>query len=253
MTTNLVRERWTGHEVAFGTLLGIPAVSSAYALGGAGYDWVVIEQQHAYVSQEETLPLLHALELGGTTPFVRVGENDPIGIQRALDLGARGIVAPMVNTPEQAELVRVNTRFPPLGERSWGIPRHHGSPAEANEDVVVMLMIETPAGVSNIEAILSVHGIDGIVFGPGDMAMNVGVAPQIGAKDEKVWEAFEIVGDACKRHGKHYGSFVADQAIARRMVAHGADFVLFSSDLGHVAAGVAADAEAIAHLRKERR
>lgn len=141
MSDNLVRRRWRNNEPAFGAMLGIPAISTAHALSSAGFDWVIIEQQHAYVTEDAIPALLQALELGGTTPFVRIGENDPIGIQRALDLGARGIVAPMVNTRKQAEMVRDNARFPPLGARSWGAPRLHATPAEANDDVLVLVMI----------------------------------------------------------------------------------------------------------------
>ncbi|MFJ9779857.1 HpcH/HpaI aldolase/citrate lyase family protein [Amycolatopsis sp. NPDC101161] len=249
MTENIVRRRWRDHEPAFGAMLGIPAISTAHAMAGAGFDWVIIEQQHAYVTEDSIPALLHALELGGTTPFVRIGENDPIGIQRALDLGARGIVAPMVNTPEQAEMVRDNTRFPPLGARSWGAPRLHATPAAANDDVLTLVMIETPLALSNIDAILAVEGIDGAVMGPSDMALSMGADVAAGIDDPQVWQAFETIGDSAKRLGKHYGAYVFTAEVAQRMVDHGADFVLFSTDIGYVGAGAAADIEAIGRIR----
>lgn len=248
-SSNVVRDRWAAGEVAFGSLLGIASPTTAYIVGQAGFDWVSIEQQHAFASQSDLLPLLHALELGGTTPIVRVGENDPIGMQRALDLGARGIVVPMVNTVQHAEVVRDNTRFPPLGFRSWGSPRLHATPEEANDDIVVMVMIETPEAVDNVAAILEVEGIDGVVVGPADLAMFMGAGPAAGPGDPGVWKAFEQVGEACKRAGKHYGSFVTSEAIAEKMVQHGADFLLFSSDIGDVAIGAAAAVETIGRFR----
>jgi 4-hydroxy-2-oxoheptanedioate aldolase len=250
MTDNIVRRRWDDHEPAFGAMLGIPALSTAHAMASAGFDWVIIEQQHAYVTEDSILALLYALELGGTTPFVRVGENDPIGIQRALDLGARGIIAPMVNTPEQAQMVRDNTRFPPLGARSWGAPRLHGSPSAANDDVLALVMIETPLALSNLDAILSLEGIDGAVMGPSDMALSLGSEPQAGINDPEVWKAFETIGEAAKRHGKHYGAYVGNEAVAQRMVEHGSDFLLFSTDVGYVSSGAAADNEAIGRIRR---
>jgi 4-hydroxy-2-oxoheptanedioate aldolase len=249
MTENIVRRRWRDNEPAFGAMLGIPAISTAHAMADAGFDWVIIEQQHAYVTEDSIPALLYALELGGTTPFVRIGENDPIGIQRALDLGARGIVAPMVNTPEQAEMVRDNTRFPPLGARSWGAPRLHATPAAANDDVLTLVMIETPLALSNIDAILAVEGIDGAVMGPSDMALSMGLDVAAGINDPQVWHAFETIGDSAKRLGKHYGAYVFTAEVAQRMVDHGADFVLFSTDIGYVGAGAAADIEAIGRIR----
>ncbi|MGE0214477.1 HpcH/HpaI aldolase family protein [Mycolicibacterium sp.] len=249
MTDNIVRRRWRDNEAAFGAMLGIPSISTAYTMGSAGFDWVIIEQQHAYVTEDSIPALLHALELGGTTPLVRIGENDPIGIQRALDLGARGIVAPMVNTREQAGMVRDNARFPPLGARSWGAPRLHGSPAEANADVLVLVMIETPVALANIDSILSVDGIDGAVMGPSDMAMAMGAQPQTGVEDPRVWAAFEKIGQTCKDHGKHYGAYVHTSDVAQRMVQHGADFVLFSTDIGYVSRGAASDIDAIERIR----
>jgi 4-hydroxy-2-oxoheptanedioate aldolase len=249
MTENIVRRRWRDNEPAFGAMLGIPAISTAHTMAAAGFDWVVIEQQHAFVTEDRIPALLHALELGGTTPLVRVGENDPIGIERALDLGARGIIAPMVNTLEQAHMVRDHTRFPPRGTRSWGAPRLHPTPAAADEDVLALVMIETSTALANIDAILAVDGIDGAVMGPSDMALSLGADVAAGIDDPQVWHAFETIGDSAKRHGKHYGAYVFTAEVARRMVDHGADFVLFSTDIGYVSAGAAADIEAIDRIR----
>lgn len=249
MTENIVRRRWRDNEPAFGAMLGIPAISTALAMGSAGFDWVIIEQQHAFVTEDQIPALLQALELGGTTPLVRVGENDPIGIQRALDLGSRGIIAPMVNTVEQAEMVRDNTRFPPRGARSWGAPRLHPTPGAADEDVLALVMIETSTALSNIDAILAVDGIDGAVLGPSDMALSLGADVTAGINDPQVWHALETIGDSAKRHGKHFGAYVFTAEVAERMVGIGADFVLFSTDIGYVGAGAAADIEAIGRIR----
>lgn len=249
VSDNGVRSRWDAGEVAFGALLGIPTSATAYILGQAGFDWIVLEQQHVYVSEPDLLPLMHALEVGGTTPIVRVGEQDPIGIARALDLGARGIIAPMVNSADDAELVRRAAQFPPLGDRSWGAPRMHRTPEAANADVVVTVMAETPLAVKNLEEILAVSGIDGVVLGPSDMAMNLGLPPQAGANAPEVWEMFEYIARACRDAGKHFGAMVTDAAVAARMVETGADFLLFSSDIGHVANGVSGDVTIIEELR----
>ncbi|MGP3535583.1 HpcH/HpaI aldolase family protein [Microbacterium sp. RD1] len=250
MIENIVRRRWRDNETAFGAMLGIPAISTARAMSGAGFDWVIVEQQHAYVTEDKIPALLHAIELGGSTGMVRVGENDPIGLQRALDLGARGVIAPMVNTRAEAEMVRDNVRFPPLGRRSWGAPPLHSSPAESDADVLLLVMIETPLALANAEAILSVDGIDGAVMGPSDLSLTLGADLKAGIEDPRVWEAFETLGEVSKRLGKHYGAYVFTADVAQRMVEHGADFVLFSTDIGYVSQGAATDIAAIDRIRR---
>lgn len=245
---NKVRDLWGRGEAALGTFLVIPSIRSAEVIGRAGYDWVVIEQQHGAVAQEGLLPLLHALELGGTTALVRVGENDLIGIARALDLGARGVIVPMVSTPEQARAVGRATRFPPEGTRSYGGLRHHGSPAEANEDVICVVMIETPEGVANADAIAATPGVDGILLGPADLALNLGFAPDPRAAHPAVFDAFVQVEAACKRHGRQAGLVAFNADDARAVVERGATFVPLRSDLGHVAAGSAEDVRIIREI-----
>jgi len=86
-------------------------------------------------------------------------------------------------------------------------------------------------------------------MGPSDMAMALGAQPQAGINDPRVWQAFETIGESCKRHGKHYGAYVFTDDVAQRMVEHGADFVLFSTDIGYVSAGAASDIDAIKKIR----
>lgn len=249
MRDNRIRARWARGEVAYGTILEIPSSTTAYVLAQAGYDWVIIEQQHAFTTQDQLLPLLHALETGGSTAVVRVGENDANGISRALDLGARGVIVPMVNTADQAAWVVANVRFPPVGERSWSIFGAAEQPADTNDDLLALVMSETVQSVDAIDDILAVPGLDGVVFGAADMALSMGLPPRAGADEPAVWQAFEKVGHACRRQGKHLGAMVGTEEMAARMVRAGADFVTFSADLWHVERGVAADVAAMERLR----
>jgi 4-hydroxy-2-oxoheptanedioate aldolase len=245
---NKVRELWARGEPAIGTFLVIPSIRSAEVLGRAGYDWVVIEQQHGAVAQESLLPILHAVELGGTTALVRVGENDLIGIARALDLGARGVIVPMVSTPEQAKSVGSATRFPPMGTRSYGGLRHHSSPQDANDDVICVVMIETPEAVQNADEIASTPGVDGLLLGPADLAVNMGLTPDLRGAHQAVFDAFVQVEAACKRHRRQAGLVAFNPGDARSVVERGATFVPLNSDLGHVAAGCAQDVRVIREI-----
>jgi 4-hydroxy-2-oxoheptanedioate aldolase len=247
-SVNKVRELWSRGEAALGTFLVIPSIRSAEVIGRAGYDWVVIEQQHGAVAQEELLPILHALELGGATALVRVGENDLIGIARALDLGARGVIVPMVSTPEQARTVGQATRFPPQGTRSYGGLRHHASPADANEDVICVVMIETPEAVANADAIAATPGVDGLLLGPADLAVNMGLTPDLRGAHSVVFDAFVQVEAACRRHGRQAGLVAFNPGDAKSVVERGATFVPLRSDLGHVVAGSAEDVRIIREI-----
>jgi 4-hydroxy-2-oxoheptanedioate aldolase len=245
---NRVRELWASGEPAIGTFLVISSIRSAEVLGRAGYDWVVIEQQHGAVAQESLLPILHALELGGTTAFVRVGENDLIGLARALDLGARGVIVPMVSTTEQAKTVASATRFPPAGSRSYGGLRGYSSLQESNDDVICVVMIETPEGVQNADAIASTPGVDCLLLGPADLAVNMGLAPDLRGAHPDVFDAFVQVEAACRRHGRAAGLVAFNPADARSVVERGATFVPLRSDLGHIAAGSAEDVGVIREI-----
>ncbi len=117
---------------------------SAELMGGAGFDWVIVDTQHGSVTNADLVRVMQALAIGNTSAVVRIPWTDAATIMRALDVGAAGVIVPMVNTPEEASLAAAALRYPPEGIRSMG-PTRGGfvSTAAANEDVVLLVMIET--------------------------------------------------------------------------------------------------------------
>src|SRR5439155_882281 len=137
-------------------------------------------------------------------PLARVPWNDPAWIMKILDAGAYGIICPMINTRREAEALVAAVRYYPAGYRSWGPVRasiYAGtdySPAKANDEIVVMPMIETAEAVKNIDDILSVPGIDAVYVGPADLSITLGCTPKLDQTEQPVVEAQQVIAAACK-------------------------------------------------------
>ena len=167
---------------SIGTWMSMAHPSIAEILAMAGYDWVVIETEHTAIDVSEVLRLIIAIEQRGSVPLVRLAWNDPIQAKAVLDSGAAGVLIPMVNTKADAELAVQITKYPPLGSRGVGLARAQGYGEHfdayvqnANADTLLLVQIEHRDAVNNIEAILSVAGIDGIFIGPYDLSLSLGI------------------------------------------------------------------------------
>jgi 4-hydroxy-2-oxoheptanedioate aldolase len=162
--------------------LGSPAV--AELLGHAGFEWLVIETEHSALDAAEIQEMVRAVETTAAVPIVRIPSIDEVAIQRALDIGARGIVVPLVRNAEEATKIVGATRYPPEGTRSFGPLRaaHYGMDnqaylEQANEQIIVILILETREAIENLGAIALVSGIDALYVGPFDLAISLGFDP----------------------------------------------------------------------------
>jgi 4-hydroxy-2-oxoheptanedioate aldolase len=182
----------------------------------------------------------------------RVPWNDPARLMKILDAGVYGVICPMINTREQAEALVQACKYPPRGYRSWGPVRaslyagaDYGD--HANADLVVMPMIETVEALKNLDAILSVPGVDAVYVGPSDLSLSMGCTPRLDQTDAPVVEAQQRIAEACKRHGVIAGIHNATAAYALKMIAAGYQFVTLASDGRFLAAKAA---EEVAAVRK---
>lgn len=174
-----VRVRWAAGEVALNAWCTFGGAATAGILAGAGFDAVTVDLQHGEHTFEALGEVVGAIEVGGALPFVRIGWNDPASVMRALDLGARGVICPMVDTPEDAERFVRFCRYPPAGARSYGPVRSafgtgRGQTSAADEAVLAFAQIETAEGSANIEAICATDGLDGVYVGPADLSLGLG-------------------------------------------------------------------------------
>lgn len=240
MLATTIKKTLADGGVTIGAWMSMGHVSIAEILASAGYDWVVIETEHTAIDVSEVLRLLGAIEGRGAVPLVRLAWNDPIQCKAVLDSGAAGVIVPMVNTRADAELAVQSAKYPPLGRRGVGLARAQGYGTtfddyvrRANDETLLVVQIEHIDAVNNIEAILSVPGIDATFIGPYDLSMSMGRPGQITHPD--VIAARERVLAATLAHGLVPGiHLVHPQQAAETIgdvVASGYRFIALGTDI----------------------
>lgn len=243
---NTTKRRMAGGEVALGFgVHHLRSVAAPALAAASGHHWLFIDNEHGSFSVHEVAELCIASLPTGVTPIVRACANAIDEATRALDNGAQGIVMPHVDTAKEARRIAEAFHYPPRGRRSWGGPPAiygYRPPAMAeaqkaiNDEILTVVMIESPEGVKNAEAIAEVDGVDVLLIGTSDLSSELGVAGQMG--HAKIVDAYETVGAACRKHGKVLGmGGVYDEENASRYVGMGARFVLTGSDHNFVLMG----------------
>jgi 2-keto-3-deoxy-L-rhamnonate aldolase RhmA len=246
LTTSTTRQRLKTGKVALGFgVHHLRTVAAPVLAAATGHDWMFIDTEHGAFSIQETTQLCIAALPTGVTPIVRVCAGALDEATRALDNGALGIVVPHVDTAADAQRIADAFHYPPMGHRSWGGPPAvygYQPPATAeaqaaiNAEILTIVMLESPEAVRNADAIAGVEGVDVLFIGTSDLTAELGISGQMG--HPKVIEAYQAVGDACRRHGKILGmGGVYDEENASRYVAMGARFLLTGSDHSYIVTG----------------
>ena len=178
--TNPVTDKLRSGQPAVGSWLSLCSPAAAESMAHVGWDWLVVDVEHSPVGFDTMVNCFRAIQLGGAVPMARVPWNDTVWIQRTLDAGALGLVVPMVNSPAEAKKAVDNMRYATKGLRSWGGSRvspyiDGGNYREwTEENLAIIVMIETVQAVEQAEAILSVDGVVGCFIGPADLALSIG-------------------------------------------------------------------------------
>src|SRR5215472_4745055 len=248
---NPVRVQLEAGELALG--IGIRqsrTVDIAAIMKACGYDWLFLDLEHNSMDLDMAVQISVAALGVGIAPIARVPARQLWMATRVLDGGALGIVMPHVDTPEEAKTIAAALRYPPQGHRSvaGGLPhlRYEKHPlgetcAAINAATMVIVMLETPLAIENADAIAAVPGIDSLLIGTNDLAMELGIPGGFG--DERIVAAYQAVVDACKKHGKHAGvGGIADEALLKRYIEMGVRLVLPGSDLSFMQSAAAATA-----------
>jgi 4-hydroxy-2-oxoheptanedioate aldolase len=215
------RELLEADRPLFGAWCLVPGSFPIEIMGRAGFDWVCLDMQHGFIGGEVLLSMIQALDLTGTPSLVRVAQNDPAMILKALDAGANGVIVPMIDSPEDARAAVQSCRHPPLGSRSYGPTRlalaNPGfAPDDANRDVACIVMIETAGAIRHLDEILSVPGVDGIYLGPRDLGLNLGLPGSITPDLPDAGPLVDRLLAACARHGVMPGMHALDAQTALR-------------------------------------
>lgn len=221
-----------------GLWLGLANAYSAELLAGAGFDWLLIDAEHAPNELQTILAQLQAIAPYPVTPIVRPAWPDHVRIKQLLDLGAQTILAPMVETGQQAADVVSATRYPPQGIRGVGSALARASQFNrteqylqtANNEICVLIQIETPKGVENLDDILAVEGVDGVFIGPSDLSASMGHIGNPAHPD--VQQVIEESIAKIVAADRAAGILIADQSLAQKYIELGAKFVAVGTDTG---------------------
>merc|ERR1712117_358034 len=231
-TSNFSKVLQTPFVGAF-QMISDPIVTEQY--GKLGFGAVLIDQQHGLLDERTAFECVQRLEkFPGCFPIIRVCDNSTALISRALDAGATGVLAPMINTREEAEKLVAQCRYPPEGVRSWGPTRAlvlGTLPEQANKHVKVFAMIETKQAIENLDEILDVKGLDGVFVGPADLSISLGVKPVMNMKDAQMVDAINKVVTGCKTRGKVSMIMTPTREMAEEMLAQGWSGVFPGADI----------------------
>jgi 2-keto-3-deoxy-L-rhamnonate aldolase RhmA len=255
MRDNRTKRIMSSGGLALGVSLTIADPFVAEVVGGAGLDFVLIDAEHSPIAIDQLQMMLIALRSSASTVLVRPAANDPALIKQILDLGAEGLVVPEVDDAAAAAAAVAAARYPPLGRRGFG-PRRAARLdggraaylARADDEVAVLVMIESAAAVAAIDAILKTPGLDGIMVGPADLAVTMGHLLEPGHPDVKA--AITVVRDACERQSVPFGIFAGTEQAAREWSAAGARFMTIGADTQFLDQGLA-KSRALAQSLKE--
>jgi 4-hydroxy-2-oxoheptanedioate aldolase len=220
-----------------GLWLAMADAYSAEICAGSGFDWLLLDGEHSPLDLRTMLAQLQATAPYPAHVVVRPPTGDPVLIKQLLDIGAQSLLIPMVETPEQAEMLVLATRYPPHGFRGvgagiaraarWG--RVGDYLDHANEQVCILLQVETKAGLDNLEAIADIEGVDGIFLGAADLSASLGHIGQ--PQHPEVVAALERAIRCILANGKAPGLLATDEAVASGYLAQGAQFVAVGVDV----------------------
>ena len=242
MRTNWVRERLQAGKPTAGCFMGLGSPLVAELLAHAGYDWLSIEMEHNGLDFGGVQQMIMAINATDCIPIARIPSSEPTYIQRALDIGAMGILVPMVRSVEEAEAIVAMTRYPPAGKRSFGPLRasdytidYEGYFAGANDNTLVVLMLETREAFDDFEAICAVPGVDAVYAGRFDLSLSLGLNPMQEDSIPPIEEALERALAIGRENGVAMGYGCGSAEELRMRVEQGFTFLCYATDYNLIA------------------
>jgi 4-hydroxy-2-oxoheptanedioate aldolase len=245
---SLARRLRTGETVHSGWC-GLPYPIIAELVGREGFPAVTLDGQHGLWDVASMVAGIAQVRQGGAAPIVRVPVGEFATVSRALDFGAEGTIAPMINTPADARAYVSFAKFPPIGERSWGphrattlanMPDQKVYLREANELTVTFAMIETKTALDNVEAIAATPGIDALFLGPADLSIALSNGGNVDPMAGEVDRELDRIIAAASKAGKIMGAYCHSGERAVALAKRGIRFLAVGSDMSFLRAGAAA-------------
>ncbi len=257
MRTNHVKAKLRRGEPSLGAWLSLPSPQQARLLARLGFDWLVVDAEHSAYNPTLMADMVASIADAGTAcaPLVRVPHNSVEWFKWALDAGAWGVIVPMVNTVEEARQAVSWTKYPPVGTRSIGgvfgplafdANDFSSYSRIANDEILVVLQIESVESIRNLDTILGTEGVDVAFVGPNDLHASLGLTPSSEGAAPEFIEALEQIKAGVQRHNIALGIFCSDGNAAARRVQEGFSMVSVTSDISSMIAGVTQN---LAHAR----
>jgi len=260
MATHPLLAAFRANKPAFGVWLTTGGIFHARTVAQSSprLSWIVIDCEHGLIplvpGAAESVAAIHGSSpTGGPSAIVRIPATGVSGstswqIKYALDSGARGVLVPMISTAEKAREVVLDSRFPPVGRRGFGSPFTHGNWGitvpeyldSANDNISVMVQIETPEGVKNVKDIASVDGIDVLFIGPYDLSISLGYPPPSPDPHPDVEKVIQTILQSAHDAGKKCAIYCSSGPQSSKRAAEGFDMINVTSDMGAMSEGISA-------------
>lgn len=239
MRTNPVKRKLREGQPSFGTWLSLGDLYATRVLARMGFDWLTLDIEHSAIDWSQAAMIFACIADAGCVPLARVPKGNHDYIKRVLDAGAWGIVVPMVDTVEQANIAIRAAKYPPVGNRSLGGGMHamnfDTAAGEyfkrANDEILVILQTESPTGVANAEQIYALPGVDAIFVGPVDLRANMRTATGPEPTDAELEAMLARVVAAGKKTGTPTGMHTMDSKAALARAEQGMQFIAIGSEL----------------------
>lgn len=224
-------------KMPIGTFIQIPSEELVEIVAYSGFQYVIIDCEHTYMTNDKVMSLIRTAENEGLVTFVRVPDSSEVEIKKALDMGASGIVVPSVNSAEEARRIVKYAKFPPLGERGacpYVRANHYGIDGvtefykEANDGTTIYVLVETPEGFKEIDEIIKVEGIDIVSAGIVDLSVALGLAGQ--HDHPKVVKIIRDTRKLAHKYGKYCGGFVVAPEEVKKQRDEDIDFLTYGTD-----------------------
>lgn len=230
------------HKPQIGLWNSLCSNIAADVVSSTGFDWALLDMEHSPNDERTVLSQMQAIQQGDTVPIIRPPWNDFVMIKRLLDIGATGFLFPMIQTVEEAEAAVAATRYPPRGIRGVSMAQRGNKYGRVTDyferfeaELAVLVQIETRDALSRTAEIAAVDGVDGVFFGPADIAADMGLLGQAAHPD--VWAAIGEAAKVANAAGKPTGTLVQTADQAAELLNGGFSFVACGSDLGLLARG----------------
>ena len=233
-----LKQQLLDRKITIGSWISLGNTSISEIFAKSGLDWVVVDLEHSVISIKEVAEQIRAIDLCGVSPLVRLTSNDSDQIKRIMDAGAHGIIVPMTKTADDARSAVASTRYEPKGTRGVGLARAQGYGINFNEYLawqetssIVIVQIEHIDAIENLDEILKVDGVDGLIIGPYDLSASMGIPGQFD-NPEYIEALGEIKRSALKRKcfiGLHIVE--PNPEHLRKAISEGYNFIAYSVDI----------------------